>query len=507
MVSDSDNFGVALRMKGVSKRFPGTLAVDTVDFEAHVGEVHALMGENGAGKSTLMKILAGSFTDYTGSIYIGQKEVKLHSPAIAKANGIGMIYQELSLARPISIAENLLVGRLPRKNGFLIDQKKMIKQAVGLLKNVGLDIDPMQTVDRISQHQAQLVEIAKVLGSNPCVLVMDEPTSALSRQEVSLLFDIIRRLKNRGMTIIYISHHLSEIFEIADRVTVMRDGRKIDTKAISEVTPTKLVQMMVGQAIDKFYVQRKPTIGKTVLDVRSLTRKGFFHDISLQARKGEILGIAGLAGAGRTEMARSMCSLDPVDFGTVTINGKELKNKSYAESMSKGLQYLSEDRKTDGLFLRLDVKQNIVSTLLKPHTHCGIYSSRHENSTARDMIDTLDIITSSVTEGVSNLSGGNQQKVLLGKWIAADPTVLILDEPSRGVDVKAKMKIHEAVMALADAGKTIILISSDLPELVGLSDRLLVMRNGHLIGEMQKKELSEESVLLAMNGDIDESGK
>ncbi|MCP4376985.1 MAG: sugar ABC transporter ATP-binding protein, partial [bacterium] len=236
-------------------------------------------------------------------------------------------------------------------------------------------------VDRISQHEGQLVEIAKMLGNNPCVLVMDEPTSALSREEVKLLFKIIRNLKESGMTIIYISHHLPEIFEIADRVTVMRDGRKIDTKPISEVTPATLVQMMVGQTIDKFYVQRTPTLGETVLNVRNLTRKGFFHDVSLQARRGEIVGVAGLAGSGRTEMARSMCGLDPVSFGSVAIGDKELKKNTYAEAMNNGLQYLSEDRKTDGLFLRLPVKQNIVSAILGRHTHCGLYSSRHENST------------------------------------------------------------------------------------------------------------------------------
>ncbi|MHC4678722.1 MAG: ATP-binding cassette domain-containing protein [Planctomycetota bacterium] len=236
-MSDSDNIGIALRMKGVSKRYPGTLAVDSVDFEARAGDVHALMGENGAGKSTLMKILAGSFNDYTGSLFIGQKEVELHSPAVAKAYGIGMIYQELSLARPISIAENLLVGRLPRKYGFWLDKKAMIRRASRLLDTVGLDLDPLKTIEEISQHESQLVEIAKVLGSNPCVLVMDEPTSALSRQEAGRLFEIIRQLKNRGITIIYISHHLPEVFDIADRVTVMRDGRRIETKSINEVTP------------------------------------------------------------------------------------------------------------------------------------------------------------------------------------------------------------------------------------------------------------------------------
>lgn len=505
MMSDSDNFDIALRMKGVSKQYPGTLAVNGVDFEARVGEVHALMGENGAGKSTLMKILAGLFNDYTGSIYIGQKEIALHSPAIAKTYGIGMIYQELSLARPISIAENLLVGRLPCEYGFWLDRKAMFQQASHLLNRVGLDLDPLQTVEEINQHQAQLVEIAKVLGSNPCVLVMDEPTSTLSREEVDRLFEIIRQLRNRGMTIIYISHHLPEIFEIADRVTVMRDGRKIDTKSIKEVTPATLVQMMVGQTIDQFYIQRKPTLGKTVLNVRNLTRKGFFHNVSFHARRGEILGVAGLTGASRTEMARSACGLDPVDNGSVEVDGRQLENHSYTAAMEHGLLYLSEDRKTDGLFLRLPVKQNIVSAILRRHTHCGIYSSRHENSTTSELINRLDIITSSASTDVSNLSGGNQQKVLLGKCIAANPTVLILDEPSRGVDVKAKIKIHQVVMELADSGKTVILISSDLPELVGLSDRVLVMRDGHLIGEMQKDQLSEESVLLAMNGELDEA--
>ena len=486
----------------MSKKYPGTLAVDSVDFEARAGEVHAIMGENGAGKSTLMKILAGSFNDYTGSIFIGRKEVKLHSPSTAKAYGIGMIYQELSLARPISIAENLLVGRLPRKYGFWLDKKEMVRRALNLCKKVGLDLDPLQTIEEISHHQSQLVEIAKVLGSNPCILVMDEPTSALSREEVGRLFKIIRQLKNHGITIIYISHHLPEVFEIADRVTVMRDGKIIGTKFINQVTPSTVVQMMVGQAIDEFYVRRKPNIGKTILDVQNLTRKGFFHNASFHARKGEILGVAGLTGAGRTEMARSMCGLDPLDSGTVEVAGKQLQQHSYSSAIKHGLLYISEDRKTDGLFLRLSVKQNMVSAIIDHHTRFGIYSSRHENAKTTELIKKLDIITPSASADVSNLSGGNQQKVLLGKWIAADPTILVLDEPTRGVDIKAKMKIHKAIIELADNGRAIILISSDLPELVGLSDRIVVMRDGHLICEMQKDQLSEDSVLLAMNGEI-----
>ena len=496
---------VALRMEGVSKRYPGTLAVDNVDFEARVGEVHALMGENGAGKSTLMKILAGSFDDYTGRIFIGgsQQEANLHSPAIAKENGIGMIYQELSLARPISIAENLLVGRLPVRYGFLLDKRAMIAEAKRCLERVGLDIDPMTTVEEISQHEAQLVEIAKVLGNMPCILVMDEPTSALSREEVDRLFEIIRQLKRAGLTIIYISHHLSEVFRIADRVTVLRDGRKIATRDIAEVSPVDVVQMMVGKRMDEFYAKRKALIGEPVLKVRNLTRRGFFHNVSFHACRGEILGIAGLSGAGRTELARSMCGLDPLDDGEVEMGGDFVPPESYQESVKRGLFYLSEDRKSDGLFLRLPLQQNLVSVLIPWNTTLGIYSSRNDARVAQDMIRQLEIVAASPLTDAGTLSGGNQQKVLLGKWLAARPKVLVLDEPTRGVDVGAKRKIHDAVMELADGGNTVILISSDLPELVGLSDRVVVMRNGHLIGGMRKEELSEESVLLAANGHLE----
>jgi len=491
---------VALRMEGVSKAYPGTLAVDNVDFEARAGEVHALMGENGAGKSTLMKMLAGSFHDYTGRIRINGVEVALHSPALAKAHGIGMIYQELSLARPISIAENLLVGRLPARFGFVLDRRAMVREAARCLERVGLDLDPLTPVEAISQHEAQLVEVAKVLGNDPAILVMDEPTSALSREETERLFAIIRQLKNAGLTIIYISHHLSEVFAIADRVTVLRDGKKIATRDSGAITPSDLVQMMVGQKIDEFYTRRKAHIGRPVLAVRNLTRKGFFHDVSFHVNEGEILGIAGLTGAGRTEVARSLCGLDPIDAGAVELEGHAMTGRSYRNAVKQGLFYLSEDRKKDGLFLRLSLRRNLVSALIPRSTTAGFYSDRRSGPIAESMIEQLEIVAASTAVDVGNLSGGNQQKVLLGKWLAAEPRVLVLDEPTRGVDVKAKKKIHEAVMTLADRKRSIILISSDLPELVGLSDRVVVMRSGRVIGEMTGDALTEESVLLAANG-------
>ena len=490
----------ALQMLGVSKRFPGTLAVDGVDFEVRVGEVHALMGENGAGKSTLMKVLRGSFSDYTGTIRVGGKEVQVHSPAAAKEFGIGMVYQELSLARPISIAENVLVGRLPISRWGFLDRAAIRGEAERCLALVGLDLDPGKTVEELSQHEAQLVEIAKVLGNHPCILILDEPTSALSREEVQRLFGIIRNLKRHGIAIIYISHHLPEVFEIADRVTVLRDGRKIGTRDVADLSPQTLVQMMVGQSIDEFYTRRQARPGEAVLKAAHLSRYGFFHDVSFEIRRGEILGLAGLSGAGRTELARSLCGLDPLHHGYAEIGGEMLEADDYPRAVEKGLVYLSEDRKEDGLFLRLSVKQNLLAPLLRRHSRAGIYFSGNDASVTQRYLEDLNIVAASPDVDAGTLSGGNQQKVLLGKCLATRPRVLILDEPSRGVDVKAKRKIHEAVMALADQGTAVLLISSDLPELVGLSDRAIVMRNGRLIGEMGGEALSEESVLLAANG-------
>ncbi len=495
------NERISLRMKRVTKAFPGTLAVDGVDFDVRQGEVHALLGENGAGKSTLMKMLAGSFTDYTGDIQINGKDVRLHSPAEAIDNGIGMIYQELSLARPITIAENVLVGRLPKKFGIL-DKKKMRKQTAAILKTVGLSLDPFAFVEDISPHEAQLVEIAKVMSHNPSILVMDEPTSSLSRQEVEKLFEIIDGLKARGLAIVYISHHLPEVFRVADRYTVMRDGKKIATGGIDEVTASDIVNMMVGKSMTEFYKERKNKVqSEKALVVEHITREGFFHDLSFHAYKGEILGIVGIAGAGRSEMARSMVGIDPIDSGRVEINGKLLRLGSYSRSIKAGMVYLSEDRKNDGLFLRLSVKENILGAKIPDFCNCGVYSTRHEGKTVREMITKLYIQPPNPNVGVGNLSGGNQQKVLLGKWLACTPEIIILDEPSRGVDVGAKSIIHDVIIELADMGKTVILLTSDLPEMVGLADRVMILKEGHMIGSMEKARLTEESILLAANGE------
>ena len=493
---------LALQMKRVTKQFPGTVAVNQVDFDVFAGEVHALVGENGAGKSTLMKMLAGSYDDYDGEIWIGDKQVNLHAPAVAKANGIAMIYQELSLASPISIAENVLVGRLPVTRLGLTDKRRIAEDTKNALARVGLShLDPDMAIEEISQHEAQLVEIAKALWNEPCILVMDEPTSALSREEVEMLFQIIGQLKKEGLAIVYISHHLPEVFRIADRVTVLRDGKKIATKAVGEVSRQQVVQMMVGKSIAEFYRHESHSTQREALRVESFTRLGFFHEVSFNAYEGEVLGIGGLSGAGRSELGRALVGLEGVDYGAVLLHGKPLKIGSMGAAMGRGIAYLTENRKSEGLALRLSVRENVLVSLVPRHTRGGVYRQGLGEPKLHELIAELSIYPPDPERMLNNLSGGNQQKVLLAKWMAIEPRVLVLDEPTRGVDIGAKSIIHKSIERLAQAGHTILLISSDLPELVALSNRILIMRQGRLIREMTKEQSTEEKVLLAANGE------
>lgn len=493
--------GTALEIRGVSKAFPGTLAVDDVDLTVYSGEVHALLGENGAGKSTLMKILAGSFSDYSGEILINGAKAELRTPAAAQAAGVAMIYQELSLAPALSVAENILAGHLPARYGF-IDRRRLRSEAQVWCDRVGLTADPGKPVEDLSQHEAQLVEIAKALSRLPCILVMDEPTSSLSREEADRLFEIIRRLRNDGLAIIYISHHLPEIFRIADRITVMRDGHRIDTKPVSELTPAQLVTMMVGRDGTDLYRSgtRPRTPGKTLLRVEGLTRYGFFRDISFRVRAGEILGIGGLCGAGRTELARSLAGADPVDSGELFLDEKKLPAGTMTEALDAGIAYLTEERKAYGLALRLSTAENALAALIPRHSTWLHYSRKKGDTVLDGLIKELEIRPADPRASVRNLSGGNQQKVLLAKWLALGPEVLILDEPTRGVDIGAKVIIHRAIEKLAAEGAAVILISSDLPELVSLSDRIVIMREGRFTTEMPRAKCTEESVLLAANG-------
>lgn len=495
---------IALDMQHISKQFPGTLAVDDVSFNIRAGEVHAVVGENGAGKSTLMKIMAGSFSDYKGQIVLDGKNVDLHSPSIAKAHGIGMIYQELSLARPISIAENLLVGRLPKMKSLpiFIDKKEVEKQARELLARVGLEsLDVHMPISEISQCEAQLVEIAKVLGSKPSIIVMDEPTSALSSEEVERLFGIIDKLKNEGIAVAYISHHLQEIFALADRVTVMRDGKHIGTYDIADTNAEQIVELMVGRSISQFYAGHESNIGEEMLRVDNVSRWGFFHNISFNVHAGEVLGICGLAGAGRSELARSIVGIDPLDDGKVYLQNEPVSFKNMHQAIENGVAYLTESRKVDGLALPLTIAENTSASVISRLSKGIFYTPSNSKSTVAEMIEKLVIYPPEPNRPTQNLSGGNQQKVLMAKWIATRPRVLILDEPTRGVDVGAKEVIHKAILELAAQGNSIVLITSDLPEMVGLSDRAVIMRSGHIIGEISREHMNEASLLLAANGE------
>ena len=416
-----------------------------------------------------------------------------------------MIYQELSLARPISIYENLLVGRLPVRKGLpLVDKKKAIETARELLGRVGLShIDPEIPISEISQCEAQLVEIAKVLGNNPNIIVMDEPTSALSSEEVGRLFEIIAQLKKEGMAIIYISHHLAEIFTVADRVTVMRDGQKIATCPISETNPQALIEMMVGRSVSEFYKDRETKLGEELFRVEDLSRWGFFHHVNFSVRAGEVMGITGLAGAGRSELARAIVGVDQIDAGKLFLEGKEVRFKNMHEAIDAGIGYLTESRKVDGLALPQSVADNAMAAIIYRLGKWGFYhpNTKKNRALVQSLIDSLVVYPPQPERPVMNLSGGNQQKVLLTKWLAMKPKVLILDEPTRGVDVGAKEIIHNAIRELAASGSAVILISSDLPEMVGLSDRAIVLRNGHIIGEVGREAMSEQNLLLAANGE------
>jgi ABC-type sugar transport system ATPase subunit len=495
--------GYALEMKGISKRFPGTLAVDKVDFNVKHGEIHALLGENGAGKSTLMKVLAGLYHDYTGDILIDGVKKDLFSPNLSKEAGIGMVYQELSLARRISICENLLVGRLPKKNALFIDRKKAIEQSRELLARVGLEnLDPTLDVSEVSQCDAQLIEIAKVLGNKPSILVMDEPTSALSSEEVQRLFSILRALKEQGLAIVYISHHLAEIFEIADMVTVMRDGRLVDTFPVSETNTAMLVEKMVGEPIQSFYAEgHESTSREEVLRVEDYTRWGFFHHVNFSLHRGEILAICGLAGAGRTEIARAIMSADPIDRGRLFVHGKETHFKNFGDAIRGGVGYLTEDRKVVGLALPQSVQDNVLSCVIDKYRKGILFDPDKHRDLVKKQIEEMAVTPDDPDRQVNSFSGGNQQKILMAKWLAADVDILILDEPTRGVDVSAKATIHNAVRRFAAQGKSVILLSSDLPEIVGLCDRAVVLREGHLIGEIPKAGISEKSLLMAANGE------
>jgi rhamnose transport system ATP-binding protein len=488
-----------LQLRGISKSFPGVRALDNISFDVLPGEVHALLGENGAGKSTLIKIIAGVYRPDAGEIVLDDSPVQFSDPGQAQARGIAAIYQELSLYPELTVAENIFMGHAPHGRFGAIDWTAMNQQARDILTSLEIDgLDVTRKVGALTIGNRQRVEIAKALSQNARILIMDEPTAALTETDVQSLFNTVRLLRGRGVGIIYISHRLQEVFEVADRVTVLRDGQYVDTKLVTETNEDKLISMMVGRTIDNLFPKLPTEIREPVLELRNLTRRPLVHNVSLTVRAGEIVGLAGLVGSGRSELAQVIFGFTPAHSGDILLGGKPVHIRNPGQAMALGIAYIPEDRSTQGLIRQMKIRENVSMTILRQLVR-GIFINRSaEKSLAETMISQLRIRAYSTEQTVNKLSGGNQQKVVVGKWLVSRPKLLIIDEPTRGIDVGAKAEIHRLISELAQQGIAILMISSELPEVLGMSDRILVMRQGTIVAEFTRAEATQENVGAAM---------
>lgn len=483
-----------LRMNGICKRFPGVVALHQVNLTVHQGEILALMGENGAGKSTLIKILAGVYQKDSGEIFFEGRKVEIASPHRSQTMGISVIFQELNLLPNLSVAENIFMGRENRMLASFLDKRKTVKLAGSLMERVGLNCSPETLVCNLPVSQRQMVEVAKALSLKAKLIVMDEPTSSLTERETQLLFEIIRNLKASGVSVIFISHRLNEVFTIADRVQVLRDGNNAGELFKNELNESSIIQLMVGRELKNIYAKEEVPIGDVILRVNQIS-SGAVSNISFNLRKGEILGVAGLVGAGRTELMRAIFGLDPRFSGEIIINDKPVKIRSAEHAIKCGIAFVTEDRRSQGLVLGMSVRENCTLVSLRKLHTAGFIDFKQERSIVQNFIDLLRIKTASHETKTATLSGGNQQKVVLAKWLAIKPAILILDEPTRGIDVGAKAEIHRIMSDLAREGVAIIMISSELPEILGMSDRILVMHEGRVTGELSREEASQEKIM------------
>lgn len=484
-----------LQVKGLDKSYIRVHALDHVDFDLNEMEIHALLGENGAGKSTFMKILDGSVIKDGGRIFINGQEVNITNPHQAQQLGIGMVYQELSLIPNLTVAENIFLGRWPRRKLFRsVDWRQIYRQSKEALKRLGVSIDVKEHVNNLGMGERQLTEIARAISMNVKILLLDEPTSALSGEERERLFAMVRALKETGVSIIYVSHRLSEVPQICDRVTVIRDGKKIDTLPINQADESTLIRMMVGRNIGERFPKEKIQEGKEILRVKNLTINGRLNNLDLNLHQGEVLGIFGIMGAGRTEFARALFGIDKINKGDIFISGKRVSISSPENAIREGLGYLTEDRQS-GLLMRMTIPQNITLPSLKRFNKFGFLRHGDERKIARDYIENLGIHTPKLDQKVEFLSGGNQQKVALAKWLCSQSKILILDEPTRGIDVGAKIEVYRLINELSKCGVGIILLSSELPEVLNMSDRILVMSDGSFVGEFKGGEASQEDLL------------
>jgi len=489
-----------LAVSGVSKSFGAVHALVDMDLELRAGVVHSLVGENGAGKSTLVKILAGVHVPDTGTLTLAGRPVVLSGPADARAAGIAVIYQEPTLFPDLSVAENIFIGRQPLRSLRRIDAAQMRRRTEDLFGRLGVRLDPDRPARGLSIADQQLVEIAKALSFDARVLVMDEPTAALSGVEVERLFAVVRSLRQAGVAILFISHRFDEVFALSQQITVMRDGRKVSTDPASELDVPTLVRRMVGREVADLFPKQDTESGDAVLQVRGLTRRGVFEQVSFDVRRGEIVALAGLVGAGRSEVVRAIFGIDRYDEGEVLVDGKSLPRGRPAAAMAAGLALVPEDRRQQGLVMELSVERNATLTRRWALARLGLLRRRTERRAAQTWAQRLQVKAGRLSDAVSTLSGGNQQKVVLAKWLSTSPKVLIVDEPTRGIDVATKAEVHRLMSELAGAGVAVLMVSSELPEVLGMADRILVMHEGRLVREIPRHQADEESVMLAATG-------
>ena len=490
-------------MQNISKAFSGNQVLKNVRFEIAKGEIHALMGENGAGKSTLMKILTGIYSRDTGEIYVKGNLIQFNNPKEAEKEGIAVIHQELNILPDLTVCENLFLGgeKTYGKTAFL-NTSAMKKEAKSTLLELGLDIDVDTPARELSVGRQQIIEIAKALSTNAEVIIMDEPTAALTDREITTLFEMILKLKAKGVSFVYISHRMEEIFAICDRITILRDGSYVSTERISETSFEKVVQLMVGRELGDRFPKRDAVIGEEKLVVTGLSRKGLFENVSFTVHAGEVIGFAGLMGAGRTEVVQTLFGYHQPSAGTIQLDGKNISISNPREAIRQGIGYVSEDRKSEGLITDFTVAENMSLPNLGRLSNNGIMHKAKENSFVGEMIERLRIRTSGGSQKVKSLSGGNQQKVVIAKWLGIEPQILILDEPTRGVDVGAKKEIYSIMNSLAERGVAIILVSSELPEIMGLADRVLVLHEGKLKATIEKQDMTQERIMhYATGGD------
>ncbi len=483
-------------MKGITKTFPGVVALDDVAFECCGGEVHAVVGENGAGKSTLMKILAGVYVPDRGEVILGGESVRIPSPHAAQQLGVSIIYQELNLLPDLNVAQNVFLGREPRGPLGLVDDRVQEAKAQEVLRRLGVNIDPRERLGRLSVAQQQMVEIAKALSLNARVVIMDEPSAALGGRDLEYLFAVIKALKQQGVAVIYISHRISEVFQIADRVTVFKDGKVVGTFKVSEIDRPSLVRMMIGRALAETFPKRSERIGDVILRVDGLWVGDRLKDINLSVHAGEIVGISGLVGAGRTELAQAIFGTRRIDAGTVKLKGNKVSIGSPRLALRHRIGYLTENRNVEGLVMGQSVKENAALPSLDQRQSWGIVDRKAEQQVVAEASNSLRLRAPSLAADVENLSGGNRQKVVLAKWLISGPELLIFDEPTRGIDVGAKAEIWQLMRDLANQDKAVLMISSELPEVIGMSDRVIIMHRGRIVGELPADTATEEAVMM-----------